>query len=432
MSRWASFLIFLITGCGFPRPADVVSCTLGEFAECRGDTELTCNSAGNDYDAIQCARGCDPAVGCRLCDANQTVCTNGKVQRCDATGAITSAEDCQLGCFEDQPRCREIDPSNGLGSYVDRVPNPPDLDLPNAFFATDTGIVFSEGKTIPVPNFLVDRSGNGVPIRAFIANSVHLSGTTIVTATSNTNVPQPGFALITRGDILITGAFVVSQYTGTATLGCRPAGPGAWASTFTAGGGGGANGTDGADGGSVINNTPGGVRDLASGTTQLVPLRGGCSGGVAQGVFLNGGGAAQLSSGTRIDIDATLDARGADGTYGYDQDWATYAVGGGGGGGSLLLESPQVALGANAKLLTSGGNGYTVCPLPNCGAAGTGATATAAATKGMDVPSVLDAMAGGGGGGLGRVRINTKTGVYTKTNSTVEDAVLTTGILSTR
>jgi hypothetical protein len=131
-------------------------------------------------------------------------------------------------------------------------------------------------------------------------------------------------------------------------------------------------------------------------------------------------------------VDATVDVRGQDGIYNYSPDNASVSAGGGGGGGSILLEAPQVVLGATAKLLTAGGNGYTACPSPNCGAAGLGGTATAPATKGTDVPFAVGASAGGGGGGLGRVRINTKTGSYTKTNTTVEDAVLTTGILSTR
>lgn len=89
-------------------------------------------------------------------------------------------------------------------------------------------------------------------------------------------------------------------------------------------------------------------------------------------------------------------------------------------------------LGATTKLLTTGGNGYSACPSTNCGVAGLGATATTPATKGTDVQFAVGASAGGGGGGLGRVRINTKTGVYTKASSTVEDAVLTTSVISTR
>ena len=103
-----------------------VTCMPGDFAACRGDVALTCNSMGNNYDELQCQKGCTPeAKGCRLCDAGQTVCANGEVQTCDANGAVSSSESCPLGCFESEPRCRELDPSNALASYVDMVPNLP-------------------------------------------------------------------------------------------------------------------------------------------------------------------------------------------------------------------------------------------------------------------------------------------------------------------
>jgi hypothetical protein len=465
MLKWIVSLL-LITACGFPRPADVldprscaegvctdpaypfcdeggeitgaartcvaVSCAPGDFAACRGGTELSCNSTGTTYDSLQCARGCDPAIGCRLCEPNQTVCSNGKVQTCDATGAVTSSEACPLGCFEDQPRCREIDPSNNLAMYADMVPDAPDLELTNAIFSTSTGTVTADGKPVITLSYLIAPSGNGVRIRVFVVSSIKLTNATIEYGPGSAGAPGPGLAIVARHDIVLAGAIVVSSLAGSAVLGCRPAGTGAWDPDVSSGGGGGANGADGADGGSVIDTYPGGQKDVASGTSFLVPLRGGCSGNTPVGSFQNGGGAIQLSSGTTIHVDATVDVRGQDGIYNFSADNASVSAGGGGGGGSILLEAPQIVLGATAKLLTAGGNGYTVCPSPNCGTAGVGGTSTTPATKGMDVPFAVGASAGGGGGGVGRVRINTKAGVYTKTNSTVEDAVLTTGVLSTR
>lgn len=113
-------------------------------------------------------------------------------------------------------------------------------------------------------------------------------------------------------------------------------------------------------------------------------------------------------------------------------------VGGGGAGGSILLEAPHVTLGANAKLLATGGNGAQACATAStyCGAAGEGTTQTTPATKGMDVPTAAGAnliiSGGGGGGGLGRLRINTATGTYTKANTAVEAAAATAGMVSTR
>jgi len=378
MVRWASSLV-LIAACGFPRPADVVdprscvdgictdpsypfcdeggeisgaaktcvavSCIPGEFAACHGDLELSCNSAGTTYDALRCALGCDPAIGCRLCEPNQTVCANGTAQTCDASGAVTSSDICPLGCFEDQPRCRDIAPSNDLGKYLDMVANPPDLDLKNATFATTTGIITSATQIVTVPNFLTAPSGDGPPIRVYVVNSLKLTNASVVDGTVAPSIP--GLAIIARGDIALEGTITISSATGkgipgAAVIGCRPAGSGSWDPTVSSGGGGGANSTDGADGGSVVNTYPGGVKDVASGTAPLVPLRGGCSGADIYGSNRNGGGAIQFSSGTAIHVDATIDARGSDGAYGYSPDNASIWAGGGGGGGSILLEAPEV------------------------------------------------------------------------------------------
>src|SRR5882757_3004677 len=137
-----------------------VTCTPGAFAACRGDSELTCNSVGTDYDATQCEHGCDQGTGCRLCEPNQTVCTNGKAQTCDAAGVVTSSELCPLGCFEDQPRCRLINPSNNLAKYADMAVNAPDLDLIDPNFTTDIGTVTFGSESVAVPNFLTENTEN--------------------------------------------------------------------------------------------------------------------------------------------------------------------------------------------------------------------------------------------------------------------------------
>jgi hypothetical protein len=101
-----------------------VDCAPDAFVACRGDDELRCNATGTNYDVTRCELGCDAAGGCRLCEANQTACTNGKVSTCDAAGNVVSSEACPLGCFEDQPRCRELDPSNNLSAYFDMQEEP--------------------------------------------------------------------------------------------------------------------------------------------------------------------------------------------------------------------------------------------------------------------------------------------------------------------
>jgi hypothetical protein len=425
-----------------------VSCTPGEFGECRGDQEVRCNPAGTNYDVVQCERGCDASAdGCRLCDPNETACTNGRVATCDAGGTVVSSFACALGCFEDQPRCRQLNPSNGLGAYLDMVETPPDIDLKNAFINTRAGTIeeLPSGPLLNVPSFLVPAAAGGAPIRVFVAGNVRIADAQVGTNEA-ANVPGPAFALVARGDIDIVGTLRVGGHAGfVAFQGCS-GGHGRLRPNCTysgAGGGGGGFGTPGAKGGDVINNSaPGGFAGATSGSPTLVPLRGGCPGGGTTDEQGNppsdystpGGGAVQLGSLTKIEIAGTVDVRGAHGYVDYLQP-AGWEVDGGGAGGAILLEAPVVELGPDAKLLATGGSGGSCPMVMNCGVGGQGASATTLPVVGADVSCPADqttATGGGGGGGLGRLRVNTHDGIYTKSNTTVEDANASSGVVQTR
>lgn len=61
---------------GHPLTCIAVACTAGEFVACRGDQAITCNSAGNDHELLQCELGCaEEAAGCKSCTGNQN-CAN--------------------------------------------------------------------------------------------------------------------------------------------------------------------------------------------------------------------------------------------------------------------------------------------------------------------------------------------------------------------
>ena len=421
-----------------------VECTPGEFRACRDDSAITCNEVGGDYDLVRCEKGCDESSGgCRLCEPNQTACTNGRVATCDASGSVTASETCALGCFEDQPRCREIVPANNLGAYLDMVASPPALDLMNATFDTSTGAVMAGTQSVDVPSFFVNASGNGVPIRVFIVKSLKLQSASMVASGGQADVPEPAFALISRGDIDISGEIVVANRVGAAVAGCAAAGSGSAVDhgngrVSTAGGGGGGNATAGGRGGGVFNTLQGGIAGAPSGNPTLVPLRGGCSGGYIFIAPPNGGGAVQFTSRTSINLDATIDVRGAGGEGDRFNTTNGYTIGGAGAGGSVLLEAPKVSMGQFAKLRASGGLGMSVCTTagPYCGIAGVGATEMTPATAGGDTDFTNTAntiiTAGGGGGGLGRIRVNTQDGVYSRANSTVEDGDVSSAKITTR
>lgn len=444
---------------GEPMECIAVECTPMQFESCRGDLALTCNTTGNDYDQIQCELGCDTASGgCRLCEPNQTTCTNGTVATCDSNGMIVASNPCPLGCFEDEPRCRDIDPSNSLAMYLDAVDDPPDLELTNGTFNTGTGEVSTGGGPVEIPNFLAP-NGDGPSIRVFVVNSLRLEGVvSVFSQTDADRVSGPALAIVSRGDIVIDGRLSAGGRAGGVKMGSCLGGPGQYSepqrgTARASGSGGGGHATSGARGGDISGLLLGGSAGTDTGTDHLVPLRGGCPSG---GVVINGvtslygapgGGAIQLVSGTRIQIDGIIDVRGE---QGYSEQAGTAAsVHGGGAGGGILLEAPQVSLGPDAKLIAKGGGGGAYGPTPpqddtagpavgtSCGptcTAGSGAAPGVAATAGTAVSnSSADIIAtGGGGGGLGRVRINTSDAVYTKTGSTVEAAVVTAGLIQTR
>jgi hypothetical protein len=429
---------------GEPGACIATACTANELVECRGDVELRCNADGSNYNLTPCDRGCDAAAnGCRLCDPGETACTNGQVATCDATGAVMASEPCPLGCFANEPRCREIEPSNGLAAYFDMVPNPPDLEINDAALSTVTGTLNDVSGTVVVPSFLVPATSTSPAIRVLIVNSLRAQKL-VVNTSPNDYSPGPALAVLARGSIEVTGLLKLAPTVGDFDIAGCTGGNGIYNHScvdIVAGAGGGANATNGAKGGDVASYT-GGTAGIASGTTSITPLRGGCSGGGTdgpEGIYGGGGaggGAVQLVSRSRVQIDGIVEVRGGDGEIERYAQESGYFETGGGAGGAILIEAPIVVLEVNAQLLAAGGSGSGLCSSATsyCGLAGAGAHAGAAAQagQGASCDGVHFASAGAGGGGLGRVRINTTDGTYTKASSAIEDAAMSIGTITTR
>lgn len=395
---------------------------------------------------VTCDRGCDAAAdGCRLCEPGETTCTNGKVATCDSAGVLVSSTPCPLGCFEDEPRCRDVDPSNGLALYLDMVANPPSLDLENATFDTTTGRLHDLAGGVfvdDIPSFLIAAPPNGVKVRVFVLGSLKVTQLRVQ--------GDSAFAVVAQSDVEIRGRLEVFCGNAFGISGCN-AGNGQISSTCeysSTGAGGGAFGTNGSKGGDITSIAkPGGTGGIANGNAELVPLRGGCpSGVVTDGVpqnYLNGGaggGAVQLVSRTRIVVDGIVDVKGWNGDwtdYEITQSQISYMGTGGGAGGAILLEAPVIMLDVNAHLNALGGNGAQ-CLLTDghCPSAGMGARPGVAATPAANAAACIGdgtpLTTGGGGGGLGRIRINTADGTYTKASSAVEDGIVSSGIIRTR
>jgi len=251
-----------------------VDCTPGEVVQCQGNNALTCNEGGGDYDLVQCDLGCDLAIGgCRLCEPNQTACTNGKVATCDAAGRPTVAESCALGCFESEPRCREIAPSNGLASLID-TPNPPDVSLVDATINTAAGTITTSTGPVIIPTTTSD---NG-RLRVFITRDLVIRDVTISSNDDPFGRTGPAVAFVARGKITIEGRLrVLGGAGGIKSADCR-GGNGVFREdrdsptiTFSQsiGSGGGGNATPGARGGNYGTTYPGGAGGGTSGTEAL-------------------------------------------------------------------------------------------------------------------------------------------------------------------
>ncbi|MDQ3365316.1 MAG: hypothetical protein M3680_07810 [Myxococcota bacterium] len=434
---------------GEPQECIAVQCTANEFEACRGDLAVTCNASGNDYEFVDCPLGCEAGIGCKLCEPNETRCTNGTVATCDANGAIAEMESCPLGCFEDEPRCRELASSNNLDVVGAMFPDAPDLELTNATVFSDTGAIAVEGAPVVAPSFLVQAQGAQGPIRVFVMGRLRINGMVATVSGDPRNSPGPAIAFLAHKDIRLEGTLVVEPRVGSAILGCMLAGAGnvhspADGLLYTWGGGGGAHASDGGEGGAITDYSGplGAKKGESSGSATLQPLRGGCSGGfhlATAGTHANGGGAVQFSSGHSIVITGEIDARGRNGELETVVEDTTSgpAVGGGGAGGGILLEAPRVEFMGATKVRVSGGHGASACQVAsrNCGLGGTGASVLGPASDGGDItgntPDSKHA-SGGGGGGLGRVRINTADGTYVKSSEAVEDGSLTTDVIRTR
>jgi len=365
---------------------------------------------------------------------------------CDGTGAVVEKMSCPLGCFENEPRCRNVAPSNGLAQFLDAVPVAPDLDLTADGWTIDTsnGMITNAGnEQRVVPSFSVAAPAGGAPIRVFVVNRAIVGNVRVPTSS------KAALAIVAHEDIHVLGVITIEAGAGSFDVaGCNGGDGSAQLASGQCrmyGSGGGGHATAGARGGGIDAFAAGGAPGGVSGTDTLVPLRGGCAGGgmdVTNGpheIGLSGGGAIQLTSNTTITVSGTIDVTGGHfDPYPGGPTGCGEGTNGGGGGGGILLEAPVIQLEASARLLARGGDGWGA--LPNQGDqynayGGVGASLAGAATAGGDAhysSAQTYLSGGGGGGGWGRIRINTADGIYAKASSAVEDAVLTTGVVSTR
>lgn len=407
-------------------------CDPDAFVQCADDaTALYCNADGSAYVTTACDVECDADRGGCFCEPNTSTCSADVTLACDE-GGVAHRRSCALGCNDTAERCVDVDPSNGLAGYLDQSVGGPDLVLTaGATIDTDTGIIENgDGSVVEVPSFQVAAPENGVPIRVFAVKSLVISDVSIDGARA--------LAFVSDGDVAVGGTVRVLAGPMVASLGRGRNGLcdveedcGESCDAACGGPGGGGHGTAGGAGGNATSGPfaiLGSVGGSAQGSSALVPLRGGSSGGSLSAGGgptddpANGGGAIQIVSRTRIELGATTAATVNAGGEGGN------SVEGGGAGGGILLEAPRIVLASGSKLVANGGGGGCMSGSGNDGNAltpaaggssaheengtgGTGATSTQVAGNGESVSLAVSTLVfgGAGGGGMGRVRVNVPT-----------------------
>lgn len=334
---------------------------------------------------------------------------------------------CPLGCDPDSVKCLDIAPSNGLEAFLDMAAVGPDIANIVELNTDDGSCVGEAGTPLTCPSVVFDQ------VRVFTFASLRLATEMRVTGAL-------GLAIVSDGDVVITGAVDVSADGASS-------GPGATSGTCEGsdrnaalqnGAGGAGHAITGAAGGDHSSGAAGAAGGIATGGEALTPLRGGCTGGAGATSGGGGpggaGGAVHIVSRTaiRVEGNGAIDASGGGG----QGDGAGGGGAGGGSGGAVLLEAPTVVLsGAGVSLSTKGGGGAAARLLGGIGHGADGGRDSAAATGGIGtegeasggdggawsgglggahVPPERGAngvgtnrAGGGGGGSAGRLRINT-------------------------
>ncbi|MDX2012788.1 MAG: hypothetical protein SFW67_21495 [Myxococcaceae bacterium] len=284
------------------------------------------------------------------------------------------------------------------------------------------------------PPVLLSQGAGGVDVLAFSGTSLSVEPGALVRF-----VGQRPAVLLIHGEVTIRGRIDLRAL-GSAFRGAGADSPAcgrglAGQAAEREGGGGGGFRDDGGSGGRALSPSGG----LANGNDDLVPLRGGCSGGLGwlgiDGGF--GAGALQISAaGAFALLDGGLGASGLGGLGGIDGGGG----GGGGSGGAFLIQAASITV-LNSTITANGGGGgeggtrenmtrtngrpglagafSTAVPADggtngNCcggngGFGGAGDTAPVNGTNGgtgssgpVDLPG-----GGGGGGSRGRIRFDT-------------------------
>jgi hypothetical protein len=413
---------------GEPNTCIAVDCTPGELIACRGETEITCNEMGTNYNIGPCDLGCDDATGCRSID---TDCEPGTV-RCGATGIERCVdgefmtEPCAAGCVETPtPRCAYLEPT-----YLPDVCDEPAVEAHLDLGAFNTN---------------VDSECNGGVVAQTDAPDI------CIVRYSTITIPDlgVGMASLVRGDrvlalvadhfIDVVGILDVSADAATNGPGVPMTRTSGTPGSSTQGNGGAGFATAGAAGGSTTDGG-GGSGGVAVDIDMLEALVGGFRSPprpIESPPGGGGGGAATLIAcrGT-VTVSGTIDAGGGGGdggrAYSPPPPSFAYSTGGAGGGSGGLVVLQGLGVTVTGKVFANGGAGGTgkpsngsvgapgsdglrqvaaaPAPLSNGDAGRGGAGGFGGGAPGVGIRQT-GGTAGGGGGSVGAFYVYTPDGV---------------------
>ncbi|MCA9679798.1 MAG: hypothetical protein H6708_14600 [Kofleriaceae bacterium] len=384
-----------------------------------------------------------------VCVPDTIVCddASGHYIECSSAGTVTVDVACVVGCAPTEEKCLDVDPSNGVGPYLDMAANGDDvLVAQGTTWTVDTNDGTILAGTQPVTLDQAEFSG----MRVLIVKSLDLRGTVKVTGT------EP-LVIVSDGDVKITGILDVSADAGTAGPGALEAGACLGAETSTAGAGGAGHYEVGGAGGA--SGESGGAGGAAARDDDASPLVGGCRGGCVGCIDSPlcgncshggaGGGAVQIVSRTEIAVTGggKIDAGGGGGRSGSNVATCARSGGGGGSGGTILLEAPTTTIDGTGSVVAARGGGGAATgngSAPNQGHDGDTLQPAAAGGDNLScanggaggtesLPPVAGVSGGGGGGGAsGQVRINNRSGIVAPSNGAAIRARHTVGLVGTR
>ncbi len=380
------------------------------------------------------------------CEPNTVTCSQQVLNECDASGS-SHPRVCSFGCHPSGSRCYDLAPSNvGMQACLDGATVEADATIPDgATMNTDSGaITLSGGGTLSIPSESIAAPAGGVPVRCFRVNDVTIGDVSVIGAAA--------LAIAANGTVAINGHLSIDAHDFnapgpghlSAAASCNGGNGTSAGFANSGGGGGGGFGAAGGIGGSAGTGSSGGSAGPPNGNDELVPLRGGCSGGGPANIAikLNAAGALQIVS--RVGINFAEDAGISANGWGGNETADTLANRGGGSGGGILLEGPTVSTRSRSFLVANGGGGGGKSPgspgmISTIGAPGGAGNASGSYGAGGQGGALLNAvygssgssMGGGGGGAQGRIRVNAYN-VFVPDGAAIISPIVSTGTPSRR